>query len=229
MDVPHESSSAYGFAGTIAGAVLEADPPSKITPAVASTELSGPTLFVVSAKTEAALLAYVKNYIDFCRRSPESKFRSICYTSCIGREHYRFRFACVVTDMGHLISKLEDRFCDGLLASKLPSGGLVFAFPGQGYQFEGMAQHLFQAYPGFHAILKRYADMADTLSGYPILSLLLETGEAECDINQSRIAQICIFVYQCSVFTWLSTIGVQPKTVVGHSFGELAAAGTVST
>ncbi len=209
--------------------MIEAVPPSKITPAVVSTEVSGPTLFVVSAKTEAALLVYVKNYIDFCRRSPESKFRSICYTSCIGREHYRFRFACVVTDMGHLILKLEDRLSDGLLASKLPSGGLVFAFPGQGSQFEGMAQYLSQAYPAFHAILKRYADTAGTVSGYPILSLLLGTGEAECDINQSRIAQICIFVYQCSVFTWLSMIGVRPQTVVGHSFGELAAAGMVST
>ena len=184
-------------------------------------------LFVVSAKSEVALLDYIKTYLDFCRRSSASKFRSICYTSCIGREHYRCRFACVVLDMRHLISKLEDRLSEGLQSPRAQvGGGIVFGFPGQGSQFEGMAADLATTYPAFLDILKRHAETATSLSGFPILALLLGTGEAECDINQSRIAQICIFVYQCSVFTWLKRLGIQPQTVVGHSFGEIAAAGS---
>jgi acyl transferase domain-containing protein len=184
-------------------------------------------LFVVSAKSEAALLDYIKTYLDFCRRSPESKFRSICYTSCVGREHYRCRFACVVSDMRHLISKLEDRLSEGVQSSRMQvGGGIVFGFPGQGSQFEGMAADIAKTYPAFLDILKRHAETATSLSGFPILALLLGTGAVECDINQSRIAQICIFVYQCSVFTWLKSLGIQPQAVIGHSFGEIAASGS---
>lgn len=155
---------------------------------------TGPFLFVVSAKTEVALLDYIKVYIDFCGQCAETKFRDICYTSCVGREHYRCRFACVVKDMDQLISKLERRLGEGLVGSKTSSSRLAFAFPGQGSQFEGMAQHLSQSFPAFHIILKQHADLASALSKYPVLSLLLGSGEPQYDINHTCIAQIRKFV-----------------------------------
>ena len=66
-----------------------------------------PMLFVVSAKSAEALRQYLWMYLDFCRTAPTSNFRSICYTTCLGREHYRYRFACVVRNMGNLIKVLD--------------------------------------------------------------------------------------------------------------------------
>ena len=53
------------FAGSIAGAVLEAPSEEpKITPAEIPDSV--PLMFVVSAKSQEALLQYLNNYLDFC-------------------------------------------------------------------------------------------------------------------------------------------------------------------
>ncbi|KAF6747507.1 thiolase-like protein [Ephemerocybe angulata] len=138
-----------GFAGTIAGAILEEYSDAKIslyspepmsdrsvsqssqnsswckldsekfslspsfTPSRTPSPISTPAitdsmsdivpvshLFVVSAKSPAALREYIGRYIDFCNRSATDQFESICYTSCVGREHYRYRYACVSGQLG---------------------------------------------------------------------------------------------------------------------------------
>ena len=80
--------SANGFAGTIAGVVLE-DPKEHL---IHSADLlstndaeelgeNSPMLFVVSAKSAEALKQYLRKYLDFCRTAPTPNFRSICYTT----------------------------------------------------------------------------------------------------------------------------------------------------
>ena len=38
-----------------------------------------------------------------------------------------------------------------------------------------------------------------------------------------------MFVYQYSICTWLKQLGVEPQDVLGHSLGEIAAAGAYTT
>ena len=94
-----------GFAGSIPGAVLET--PSEELKKIAATEIpdSVPMMFVV----KEALLQYLNSYLDFCLDADASLFHSICYTCCVGREHYRYRFACVATNMQDLIARIEER------------------------------------------------------------------------------------------------------------------------
>lgn len=190
-----------------------------------------PMLFVVSAKSAEALKLYLWKYLDFCRTAPTSNFRSICYTTCLGREHYRYRFACVVSNLENLIKVLEDRL-DSMSsrASSNPVAAaaccIAFAFPGQGSHYQAMASDLTSRYPGFKYILDSAASAASMLSGYPISSFLVDA-ETSCDlsIDNSQVAQICIFVYQYSICTWLKQLGIEPQAVLGHSLGEIAAAG----
>ncbi|TFK38563.1 hypothetical protein BDQ12DRAFT_116355 [Crucibulum laeve] len=217
---------ANGFAGTISGTILE-EPERKAISSQASIEEPSqqPMLFVVSAKTQDGLTEYLRKYVDFCRKAIPAQFSSICYTSCVGREHYRYRFACVATDMEDLIWRLEEK-----LSSKSPGKSstgpnrILFGFPGQGSQYQGMARELSERYSGFKSIIAEAANQAMALTGHPILSLLTDT---ECDsdlsIDQSEIAQICIFIFQYSMSRWLQTFGIQPQAVMGHSLGEIAA------
>ena len=193
-----------------------------------------PMLFVVSAKSAEALKQYLWKYLDFCRTAPTSNFRSICYTTCLGREHYRYRFACVVSNMGNLIKVLEDGLDDSMSSSSRASSDpvtaacrIAFAFPGQGSHYQAMASDLIARYPGFKDILDSAASAASMLSGYPISSFLVDAETPSCDlaIDNSQVAQICIFVYQYSICTWLKQLGIEPQAVLGHSLGEIAAAG----
>ncbi|KAF8529293.1 polyketide synthetase [Hysterangium stoloniferum] len=177
---------AYGFAGTNAGAIVES-PPINANTMTLDTSESSPMIFVVSAKTQSALLTYVQTYLDFCNLAPENAFRSIF--------------------------------------TVMSSPQLILGFPGQGSQFNGMANDLADRFSGFRAILTEYAQLATSFAGYPVLPLLLKrTGEQDKEIDQSEIAQLCIFVYQCAIVKWLESLGIQGQAVIGHSLGEIAAA-----
>lgn len=187
-------------------------------------DLPSSQLFVVSAKSAAALQAYIKKYIDFCKQSSSDQFESICYTSCVGREHYRYRFSCVADNLEDLITQLQDALVNKPTAT--PLRNLAFAFPGQGSQYQGMARDLAIRFPSFLSIVSEASTQAANITGLPILSYLLDTEAPQArSLSESDIAQVCIFVYQYSVGKWLQDIGLAPCAVLGHSLGEIAAAG----
>ena len=214
-----------GFAGSISGAILES-PTEKLN--ITSTEIPDfvPMMFVVSGKSQEALLQYLNNYLDFCLNADASLFHSICYTSCVGREHYRYRFACVATNMQDLIARLEERIQIGLPVPARNTCRILMGFPGQGSQYQGMGRYLAQQYSGFNTIMTDAANKASALTGYPILPFLIDQSAPQgLSIDQSEVAQICIFIFQYSVCTWLESLGVHAHAVMGHSLGEIAAAG----
>jgi len=188
-----------------------------------------PMMFVASGKTQEALTQYLNDYLDFCLNAAESKFHSICYTSCVGREHYRYRFACVAYNMQDLISRLEERLGTPSRASNgAAARRVLFAFPGQGSQYQGMGRPLANEYSGFRDILSNAAKEAAGITGYPILPFLMENAMAgPRSVDESEIAQVCIFIFQYAAATWLEGLGVQVQAVMGHSLGEIAAAGTL--
>jgi acyl transferase domain-containing protein len=97
-----------------------------------------PLMFVVSAKSPEALTDYLNKYLDFCLDASPSLFPSICYTSCVGHEHYRYRFACVVHNIQDLIARIEERIQNLPAASGLNGRRILFGFLGQGCQYQGM-------------------------------------------------------------------------------------------
>ncbi|KAJ3506790.1 hypothetical protein NMY22_g17136 [Coprinellus aureogranulatus] len=180
-------------------------------------------LFVVSAKSVAALQAYIKKYIDFCQKASSEQFESICYTACVGREHYRYRFSCVAENLEDLISQLQDAVSNK--PSNTPLRNVALAFPGQGSQYQGMARDLAIRFSSFQAIVTDSATQAANITGLPIISYLLDTEPPQArSLSESDIAQVCIFVYQYSVGKWLQDLGLAPCAVLGHSLGEIAAA-----
>ena len=219
--------SSNGFAGSIAGTILEAPTEDMQPKASANIPETMPMTFVVSGKNQDALNEYLSLYLDFCLDADPSLFHAICYTTCVGREHYRYRFACVVNNMQDLIARLEDRLQNASAAS---AGGnarrILLGFPGQGSQYQGMGRYLANQYSGFRSIVTDAATKAASLTGYPILPYLLdEPAPKGLTIDHSEVAQVCIFIFQYSVATWLESIGIHAHAVMGHSLGEIAAAG----
>ncbi|KAF9012766.1 hypothetical protein BDQ17DRAFT_1420105 [Cyathus striatus] len=216
---------AYGFAGAISATVIEAPSPKPESGTVSKTNTNGiPLLFVASAKSEQALTAYIKTYLLLCQSATETLIRSICYTSCVGREHYRYRFACVASSIAELIQKLEERLQNPSEYLSISKPRVLFGFPGQGSQFNGMARDLANAYSGFRRILTEYAQYASTQANISILPLLLGTSQSTDGTEQSEVAQVCIYVFQCAVTVWLKSLGLEPRAVLGHSLGEVSAA-----
>jgi [acyl-carrier-protein] S-malonyltransferase len=91
----------------------------------------------------------------------------------------------------------------------------AYIFPGQGSQFTGMGQALYNE----RSSAKQYFDQANDILGFPITDTMF-TGTAE-DLKQTRVTQPAIFLH--SVILFETTPDLKPDMVAGHSLGEFSA------
>ncbi|TDL21930.1 ketoacyl-synt-domain-containing protein [Rickenella mellea] len=220
---------ALGFSGTISGVVLEEYnlQDSGVRSQVGDKHPAETRyfLFTVSAKTPTALKEYLRKYITFCAKIGEDELANLCYTSCIGREHYRYRFACVVHSIPELVSCLEGE----IKADITPPIGkprTVLAFPGQGSQYQGMARSMSQNNAEFDGNLRDSVKQANEILGIDVLPFLVDEAREESanEIHQTHLAQVAIFIFQYTMCMWLNGLGVPFDGVLPHSVGEIAAA-----
>lgn len=102
---------------------------------------------------------------------------------------------------------------------------IAFLFPGQGAQYVGMAQDLYESHPG----VKELYSAAERVLGFDLAKICFE-GPAEV-LVQTQHTQPAIFTHSVALWMLLRDNGLKPAFVAGHSLGEysaLVAAGALS-
>ena len=92
----------------------------------------------------------------------------------------------------------------------------AYIFPGQGAQFPGMGQDLYDASP----IAKELFDTANSILGFSITDIMF--GEDAEALKQTQVTQPAIFLHSVIMSKCLGE-NFQPNAVAGHSLGELSA------
>lgn len=118
-------------------------------------------------------------------------------------------------------------FCDRPLQGKL-----AFLFPGEGSQYPGMLKELLLRFP----VMRRWFDFLDRLFGKersivpsmavfsPSTSITAEETKALDEaLYKMDLGSESVFVADQAIFALLSSFGLSPRVMVGHSTGETSA------
>ncbi|HYN84433.1 MAG TPA: type I polyketide synthase [Pyrinomonadaceae bacterium] len=217
--------SSFGIGGTNAHVVLEEAPAQESSPSPRSAHL-----FVLSARTEAALERATANLAAHLKERPELDAADVAYTLQVGRRAHGRRRALVCRDAADAVAALEARDPKRMLEGVRAGGKkvVVFMFPGQGAQHAAMGAGLYREEEIFREEIDRCAEILRPSLGLDLRTLLFPEGgreeEAARELRQTRVAQPALFAVEYALARLWMEWGVRPDAMIGHSVGEYTAA-----
>lgn len=219
--------SSFGFSGTNAHLIIQ-DPVSAT--AVRGTRSQDPSaadpgntqqFLGVSAKEPQALKQLLKQYREVLAGEPD--WRSFCAVSNGGRAHYRYRRGFVAPDRAALLTQLQkaSETAGTEVAADGEPPSAAWLFTGQGSQYAGMGRALFDAEPRFAALMQQCDAAVAKYLGTSILPVIWNDPGL---LNSTRYTQPALFCLEYALSQFLAELHLRPRTVLGHSIGEYAAA-----
>jgi acyl transferase domain-containing protein len=215
--------SSFGISGTNAHLVLEAVPATGPAPAT----VDGPLLWVLSARSEAALREHGARLARWARAAAEPELAA-AGPLLARRPDLPYRAVLLAADRAELVDGL-DALATGADHPALHTGTAardttpVFLFPGQGAQWAGMATELLAQNPVFAAALHECAEALRPYTGWSVVDVLTGADGAP-GLDGTDVVQPVLFAVNVALAALWRAAGVEPAAVVGHSQGEIAGA-----
>ncbi|WNG88073.1 type I polyketide synthase [Mycobacterium sp. ITM-2016-00317] len=217
--------NSFGFGGTNAHVVLaepptDADAPDRIAPQ--SMPL---TLLPISARSEEALVATVRQLVEHLETHPDVTLPDLAYTLSRRRAHLSHRHTLIVGSIDEAREQLQAIADVGQISSVRTSATapkLAFVCTGMGPQWWKMCRGMLDVLPTFTESIAR---TDRELSRYADWSLLdeLRSDETDSRMGETEVAQPANFAIQIALAAQLAEFGIEPDAVIGHSAGEVAA------
>jgi acyl transferase domain-containing protein/thioesterase domain-containing protein len=216
--------TSLGVGGTNAHVILEEVGPTPSAPA------KGPTLLVLSARSDAALEVAATRLADHLDAHGAINLADAAWTLSAGRhgfDHRRVVYAeSAASTARELRTQGSRRIRNGLCRSPKPS--LVFLFPGGGAQYPNMGREIYEREPAFREIVDRGLAHVRSAHGVDLGNLLFPAPGAEeasaTALQQSTNSILSIFIVEYALGRLLLSWGLVPDAMTGHSLGEYAAA-----
>lgn len=219
--------NSFGFGGSNVHVCLEGAE-SYVSPATSPKDESKALPVVVSARSPQALKANAARLADHLEKTDDA-FNNLSATLALHRQSHPYR-AAFVSDcseslkdqLGAFVEKVESEGTDHLKAIPANTGKTAFVFSGMGPQWWAMGRQLMKEELVFRDKIK---EIDHLLSQHADWSLWdeLNSEEATSRIEETRIAQPGIFAVQVALSALLTSWGIKPDGVIGHSAGEVAA------
>lgn len=214
--------TSLGMGGTNAHVVLEEAPERE------GSSASRPwQILCLSARTATALESATDQLAGFLGERPQRPLADVAFTLQVGRRPFEYRRSVLCRETDDAVAALSSRDPERLLSRHQAAGErpVVWLLPGQGSQYWGMGQELYDQEPTYRHIVDECVELlADSLG--PELRRVLVPGSAPGDLfeHSYRLQQVSLFVVEYALAqVWLEW-GLIPEAMIGHSLGELAAA-----
>lgn len=209
------SINSFGIGGANAHVILESASMHTV-PLEVDTDSEREQLLVISAWGEESLKKLMEKYCNYVESRP-TNLAALAYTLGARREHLPNRAFCVTN------GKVPLTFSNIVKSSARPK--TIFVFTGQGAQWPLMGVELLKN-PTFSKTIERMEDFLSRISEpceWSIRQELLKPA-GESQVHHAEYSQPLCTAVQVALVNLLSSAGVAPSAVVGHSSGEIAGA-----
>jgi acyl transferase domain-containing protein/NRPS condensation-like uncharacterized protein len=217
--------SSFGIGGTNVHMILEESPGNS------SEHTSRPNqILTLSAKTPTALEAMIRNVANHLEEFPDLNLADVAYTLSVGRQAYRHKHFVITGNKKQAITALQSSRLSTSTAVPEPdhAPAIVFMFAGQGAQHINMAKELYETEPLFRRHVDSCVELAKGKLQKDLLSLLYprqeQAEEATRLLAQPEFALPALFTIEYALAKLWISWGVHPRAMIGHSYGEYAAA-----
>lgn len=245
--IPRRASvNAFGFGGVNAHAVLEEAPSALSEPVPAHWPQE---LVLLSAATPAALALRARGFAEAMDRHPSVPLSGLAAFAAGQAGSGPCRLALVTDSRADLTDKLSKaaerleqgrgtfRLRSGVFAGDAPVvGKLAFLFPGEGAQYQGMLADILMAFPAARGWFDFWDGLFPSRNMPPSASVFPPPTTLTPDLTRAlsdrlfglELGSESVFIAGQALLAVLTSLGLSPDVVVGHSSGEhsaLAAAG----
>ncbi|MEV7471126.1 SDR family NAD(P)-dependent oxidoreductase [Streptomyces kronopolitis] len=209
--------SSFGISGTNVHVLIEQAPDPEEPPEPLPALDGVPWL--LSARSEQALRGQARRLLE----SDTSDLPAVARALSTTRAAHRHRAMVSGADAQHrraaLTALASGGTADGLRRARAAGQRLTLLFTGQGSQLPAMGRGLYETFPV-------YAQAFDEVSAHFRLDTPLREAvfEREDLLDRTEYTQPALFALQVAQFRLLSSWGVTPDSLIGHSIGELSAA-----
>ncbi|RBQ20874.1 type-I PKS [Spongiactinospora rosea] len=218
VDRPRRAAvSAFGISGTNAHVILEEAPPSEPLAVPASVDV---VPWVISGRDAGALRDQARRLAGFV--SADSSLQAVDVGASLAGSRSIFAHRAVVVggDRAELLAGLEEPTCAGVAGDM---GKVVWVFPGQGAQWQGMGRELLASSSVFREAVEECAAAFGPFADWSLMDVL--AGQAdESWLERVDVVQPALFAMMVALSRVWRSHGVEPDAVIGHSQGEIAAA-----
>ena len=246
---PRAAVSAFGVSGTNAHVVVEgyeaadgaALPAGSAQPVTVSEPLAdlplaeegftgrGMRFLPLSGKEDGALRDLARQYSSWLDEhadagTAEAVLADMAWTAGVGRSHFDYRAGVVFGDVASLRDGLKTLVEGEERPQPVAATKVAFAYTGEGSQWVGMGQALYECEPVVRAVLDRCDAILREERGASLLDVMFGRADSAGALDDPAWMQPAMYALECALTALWSSVGIRPSAVVGQGLGELAAA-----
>lgn len=196
----------------------------KLTNRTGSHSESDPQLFLLTAASEGSLLQSARNLREWilAHKSDRGVLSNLAYTLSVRRSLLPVRCSVIASTCDELATALQS---SSLRGAKLPhSTSIAFIFTGQGAQWHAMGRELIGIPGAFRDSINESDRLIRELGADWKLIEELSKENDRTRVADSALSQPLTTAIQVAIVDLMTSYGVVPQYVCGHSSGEIGAA-----